>query len=110
MATSPHTDDGEQFDDLEPAPEPDEDGDQWLDLEPGDSIVGEITGFRPTAGRNGIVEIDGKAHRLNATMRRQICEALVVGERMGLSKSDEESSFENDDGETVTYHEREARF
>jgi len=110
MATNAHTDGDVEFGDLDPAPEPEEDGDQWLDLEPGDSVVGEITGFRPTAGRNGIIEIDGKAHRLNATMRQQICEALVVGERMGLSKSEEESSFENDDGETVTYHEREVGF
>lgn len=99
------------FDDLDPVEvENEANGNNWLNVDGGEKVGGEVTGFRPRAGRNGVVEIDGKPMSLNATLRRQIIEARVVGSTIVIRAAEEESTFTNDDGEEVTYHEKEARF
>ena len=102
--------DNVSFGDLDEIEEPEQDnGGDWIDLEPGEEVAGEITAFNPLASYNGVAEIDGVPMRLNATMRRKIISGLVVGEMIGVKKSDESESFENDDGEEQEYYPREIR-
>jgi len=99
------------FDDLPENEEIDDDnGSNWIDLEPGDEVGGRITGFNPEAGRNGVVEIDGRPMYLTAGMRRNLIGQLVEGSIMAVRVSEDEESFTNDDGEEVTYNPKEARF
>lgn len=81
-----------------------------INLDPGESIVGRITGVNFAAGDNGLIEIDGQTLWLNAGMRRQLEQALVVGKPVAHVKLEEEESFEDDDGEEITYNPRELRF
>ena len=99
------------FDDLPEAEVPDgDDGSNWIDLEAGDEVAGHITGFTPEAGRNGVVEIDGRPMYLTSSMRQKLIAKLVEGRIMGVRVSEEEESFTNDEGEEVTYNPKEARF
>lgn len=82
----------------------------YIDLNAGESVTGEITDVNLAAGDNGLIEIDGQTLWLNATMRRQLESALVVGEPVAHVKLEEEKSFENEDGEEQTYNPRELRF
>jgi hypothetical protein len=108
MATKDET---PSFDDLPENEEVDDDnGSNWIDLEPGDEVTGRITGFTPEAGRNGVVEIDGRPMYLTAGMRRDLVTQLVEGSVMAVRVSEEEESFTDDDGEEVTYNPKEARF
>ena len=79
-------------------------------LEAGDEVAGHITGFTPEAGRNGVVEIDGRPMYLTSSMRQKLIAKLVEGRIMGVRVSEEEESFTNDEGEEVTYNPKEARF
>jgi hypothetical protein len=83
---------------------------QYIDLDPGEDFSGEITDVDLTRGYNGSVWIDGKELSLNATMRKQLLQSLVVGEDVLHEKDDEEQSFTNDDGEEVTFFEKSLRF
>jgi len=59
------------FDDLpESEVSTDDDGSNWIDLEAGDEVTGRITGFNPDAGRNGVVEIDGRPMYITAGIRQ----------------------------------------
>ncbi|ELZ23634.1 hypothetical protein C475_15223 [Halosimplex carlsbadense 2-9-1] len=108
MATNNETSSFEDF--PEPETSDDDGGSDWIDLEPGDEVTGRITGFSPNAGRNGVVEIDGRPTYITAGIRRQLIAELVEGSQMALRVSEEEESFEDDDGEEVTYNPKEARF
>jgi hypothetical protein len=81
-----------------------------INLGPGESVTGRITSVNFLAGDNGLIEIDGRTLWLNATMRRQLEQALVVGEPVAHVKLDEEESFEDENGEEQTYNPRELRF
>ena len=105
MASSSQPD----FDEFEQAPEQ-TNNDGWIDLDAGDVVTGRITGFRPEASYNGVVEIDGRPMRLNRTLKNQIIAALVEGEEIAIKCLEEERSFTNDDGEEQTYHPKQARF
>lgn len=83
---------------------------QYIDLSPGEDFSGEITDVDLTRGYNGSVWIDGKELSLNATMRKQLLQSLVVGEDVLHEKEEAEQSFTNDDGEEVTYHAKSLRF
>ncbi|MFC7195367.1 hypothetical protein ACFQL4_13135 [Halosimplex aquaticum] len=76
------TDESPSFEDF-PETEASDDGDaaNWIDLEPGDEVVGLITDFNPDAGRNGLVEIDGRPTWLTAGMKDRIIAALVEERR-----------------------------
>mgnify|MGYP000678184146 CR=1 FL=1 len=108
MATNNETSSFEDF--PEPETSNDSDGSDWIDLQPGDTVTGRITSFNPNAGRNGVVEIDGRPTYITASIRRQLIAELVEGSQMALRVSEEEESFEDDDGEEVTYNPKEARF
>lgn len=107
MATN---DDTPSWDDLETV-EVDDDGgsSEWIDLEPGQEVTGRITGLNLDAGYNGVIEIDGRPMYLNKQMRSQLVTALVEGAFMGVRKSTETDTFEQD-GEEQEYHPKEARF
>jgi len=108
MATKDET---PSFDDLPESEVPDDNGgSNWIDLEAGDEVAGRVTGFTPEAGRNGVVEIDGRPMYLTAGMRQRLISELVEGSIMGVRVSEEEESFTNDDGDEVTYNPKEARF
>jgi len=108
MATKDET---PSFDDLpESEVSTDDDGSNWIDLEAGDEVSGRITGFNPFAGRNGVVEIDGRPMYITSSIRQKLIEELVEGSIMGVRVSEDEESFTNDDGEEVTYNPKEARF
>ncbi|MFC7142717.1 hypothetical protein ACFQMA_23140 [Halosimplex aquaticum] len=104
------TDESPSFEDF-PETEASDDGDaaNWIDLEPGDEVVGLITDFNPDAGRNGLVEIDGRPTWLTAGMKDRIIAALVEGAQIAIRKSEDDESFEDDDGEEVTYYPKEVR-
>ena len=104
-------DNSPSFDDLEPVEvQNDDDGSNWIDLGPGEQYVGQITGFNPDAGFNGVVELDGRPMYLNSTLKNQLLAALVEGETMAVRVSEDERTFEDDDGETQTFYPKEARF
>jgi len=88
----------------------DDDGSNWIDLEAGDEVSGRITAFNPNAGRNGVVEIDGRPIYITAGIRQKLIGELVEGSIMGVRVSEDEESFTNDDGEEVTYNPKETRF
>ncbi|MFY4815489.1 hypothetical protein ACOJIV_22740 [Haloarcula sp. AONF1] len=92
------------------AVEPGSDDDGRIDLEPGEEYIGEITDADFGVGSHGLIEVDGKTVWLNGRMRSQLLEALVVGEPVLHEKESEEQSFTDDDGEKVTYHNRNLRF
>lgn len=97
------------------APDDSNDGsdDQSISLDPGESFVGRITDVSLDAGDDGdagAIEVDGKTVWLNWTLRRQLVTALLEGKEIAYVKLDEEESFEDGDGETVTYNPREFRF
>ncbi|OIB58179.1 hypothetical protein [Natrialba sp. SSL1] len=81
-----------------------------LDLDPGEEYIGTITDYRPWAGDNGLVEIDGEPVWLNRTLQKQLIAALVQNSPVMYCKSDEEESFEDEDGEETAYHPRSFRF
>lgn len=97
------------FDDLDEIEEPSTQDDSWIELEPGDSVTGSVTDFSPRASYNGVIEIDGRPYRLNASLRRSIVSALIEDAVIGIRKSDSKESFEDDDGEEIEYYPREAR-
>lgn len=102
------TDDTPSWDDLDTVEvSNDDDGSDWIELEPGNEVTGRITAFNPLASYNGVVEIDGRPYRLNSTMRKQIIAGLVVGSTIGIRKSEDTETFENDDGEEQEYNPRE---
>jgi len=76
----------------------------WISVGPGETHTGEITAYRPYAGDYGVIEVDGRPFSLNKTQRDTLIATLVVGKQVGLRSSDEQESFENSDGETVTYY------
>jgi hypothetical protein len=80
-----------------------------IELEPGESVSGRITEINLDAGRNGLIELDGQTLWLNNRMRRQLL-AQLEGRVTLAEKEDQERSFEDDNGETVTYHQRNLRF
>jgi hypothetical protein len=93
-------------DGFEQAPTSD-DSDQWLDQpEAGGHVVGSITGFRPDAGYNGVVELDDRPLSLNKSLRNQLLAALVEGETILITAEETPSSFTDDDGEEVEYFEK----
>ena len=101
----------DSFDDLEPTETTtDDSGTDWIDLDPGQEVVGTITGLNLNAGYNGVVELDGRPMYLNNELKNQIIAALVEGSMMGVRKSEDTETFENDDGEEQEYHPKEARF
>ena len=107
MATK---DDTPSFDDLDSVEVSNDDNSNgWIDLEPGQEVTGTITAFNPLASYNGVAEIDGRPIRLNQTMRQQIIAGLVEGAQIGIRKSEETDSFENEDGEEQEYNPREVR-
>lgn len=91
----------------EPGSGSDDDG--VIDLDPGDDYVGEITGVDFSAGSHGVLEVDGKTVWLNGRMLGQLLD-LIEGEPVLYEKSENEESFTDDDGETVTYNPRNLRF
>ena len=98
------------FDDLpEFETENDSTDDEWIDLEAGDVITGEITAYHPFRSYNGVVEIDGRPLQLNKSMARAICNALVQGGSIGIRVGTEEQKFTNEDGEEITYFDKEIR-
>ncbi|QGA81100.1 hypothetical protein [Halomicrobium sp. LC1Hm] len=100
----------DSFDDLEPTETTTDDGGtDWIDLDPGQEVIGTITGLNLDAGYNGVVELDGRPMYLNNNLKNQIIAALVVGNTMGVRKSEDVEKFTNDDGEQE-YHPKEARF
>ena len=102
--------DSPSFDDLDEVEiSEDSDGGAWIDLEPGETVTGEITAFNPRASYNGVAEIDGVPMRLNATMRKAIISGLVEGATIGIRKSEDSETFENDDGEETEYYPRDVR-
>jgi hypothetical protein len=102
------TDDTPSWDDLDTVEvSRDDDGNHWIELDAGEEITGRITAFNPLASYEGVVEIDGRPYRLNATMRKQIIAGLVEGCTIGIRKSEETDTFENDDGEQQEYNPRE---
>ncbi|MFY4811294.1 hypothetical protein ACOJIV_01095 [Haloarcula sp. AONF1] len=104
------TNESPSFDDLDSVEVSDDDNSNgWIDLEPGEEVTGVITAFNPLASYNGVAEIDGRPIRLNQTMRRQIIAGLIEGAKIGVRKSEETESFENDDGEEQEYNPREVR-
>lgn len=92
------------FDEFETVESTDDSSTGWIDLGPGEVHTGEITAYRPYAGDYGIIEIDGRPYSLNQTQRDSLVAALVVGKQVGLRCSNEEESFEDSDGEEVTYY------
>lgn len=100
----------QSFDDFDPVEDSDDNDDGgWIDLEPGDEVIGTITDFRPCASYNGVVEIDGRPYRLNASMRRTICRALVEGREIAVRKSEDTATYTDDDGVEHEYNPREVR-
>lgn len=81
-----------------------------LDLEPGDHYIGTITDYRPWAGDYGLVEIDGEPVWLNRTLQGQLISALVTGNPIMYRKSEDEESFEDEEGEEQTYNPRSFAF
>jgi hypothetical protein len=102
--------DAPSFEDLDTVTVEEENGSDWIDPDPGSEVGGTITGFNPLNGRNGVVEIDGRPMYITASIRRELIAALVEGCQIVVRVEDTQSSFENDDGETVTYYEKEAAF
>ncbi|MFH5798564.1 hypothetical protein [Haladaptatus sp. CMAA 1911] len=84
--------------------------DNTINLDPGNALTGRITGANLSAGHNGVIEIDGQELWLNATMRKQLEAALLVGAPVAHLKSSDEESFTDEDGEEQTYYPRELRF
>ena len=76
----------------------------WISVGPGETHTGELTAYRPWAGDYGVIEIDGRPFSLNKTQRDTPIATLVEGKQVGLRCSEEQKSFENNDGETVTYY------
>ena len=105
------TKDSPSFDDLNPVEDAssDDNGSDWIDLDAGEEFVGRITGYNPSAGYNGVIELDGRPMYLNATLKNQLIAALVEGRMMAVRVSEEEETFD-DDGEERSYHPKEARF
>lgn len=77
---------------------------------PGEHYLGTITAYKPWAGDNGLVEIDGEAVWLNRTLQKQLLSALVEGQPIMYCKSDEQESFEDENGEEQSYYPRSFRF
>jgi len=111
MAKAENSDDDLDLDSFE-SPDVDEtdSNSEYINLDPGESVTGYITDVNFAAGDNGLIEIDGRTLWLNATMRRQLEDALVTGEPVAHVKLDEEASFEDENGEEQTYNPRELRF
>jgi len=102
------TNDAPSWDDLDTVEvSNDDDGSNWIELEPGEEITGRITAFNPLASYEGVVEIDGRPYRLNATMRKQIIAGLVNDCSIGIRKSEQTEVFEDDEGEEQEYNPRE---
>lgn len=92
------------------AAEPGSDDDGTVRLDPGEEFVGTITDADLSKGSHGLLEVDGKTVWLNARMLGQLLDSLVIGEPVLHEKEKEEQSFVDDDGETVTYNNRNLRF
>ena len=101
-------DDFEFGDAVDPGSNADDDG--RIDLDPGEEYIGEITDVDFEPGSHGLIEVDGKTLWLNARMLGQLVDKLLIGEPVLHEKDAEEKSFQDDDGETVTYNERNLRF
>lgn len=102
--------DSPSWDDLdEPEETSSEDG-EYVDLEPGSEVSGTITDVDLDAGFHGEIDIDGRTFSLNRTLREQMLSSLVTGGVVIVRKSEDEQSFQDDEGETITYHEKKARF
>lgn len=104
------TEEPKSFDDFPTTDEPDDaDGDGWINLGPGDEAVGDLTDFSPLASYNGVVEVDGRPHRINATMRKSIIRALIADRRIAIRKSEDTETYVDEDGNEQEYHPREVR-
>lgn len=77
----------------------------WIDLDGGETFTGEVTAFRPEASYNGILEIDGRPYQLNASLRRQLIEAFIIGQTVGVGREDKQVTDEID-GDEVSYYPR----
>ncbi|WP_435065629.1 hypothetical protein [Halobaculum sp. EA56] len=99
------------FEDLDPVDtSEDSGGSDWIDPEPGETVSGRITGYNPTAGFNGVIELDGRPMYLNGTLKNQLIAALVEGNTMAVRVAEDAETFEDSDGETTEYYPKEARF
>lgn len=97
--------------DLDSFQEPEvDDSDNRIDLDPGQKLHGVITDYKPTAGDHGLVLIDGRELWLNQGMKRQLVAGLVKGNEVLHVKAADEESFEDADGEEITYNPRSLRF
>ena len=76
----------------------------WISVGPGETHTGELIAYRPWAGDYGVIEIDVRPFSLNKTQHNTLIAMLVVGKQVGLRSSEEQKSFQNSDGETVTYY------
>ena len=94
----------------EPSVSQDDTSSGSIDLDPGEHLIGTITAYKPWAGSNGLVEIDGQVLWLNRTMHQQLISSLVEGQTVAHVKSDEQESFTDSDGEEQTYYPRSLRF
>lgn len=92
------------------APDVEQTSDNPLDLEPGDEYIGRITEFKPSAGDNGLLVIDGEDLWLNKTMQKQLLSALVEGEHVMFAKGEDSESFTDSDGNVQEYYPRSLKF
>lgn len=84
--------------------------DQTINPEPGDDYIGRITDANLAAGSHGLLEVDGKTLWLNGSTAQDLVAGLLKGNAVRLVVDDEEQSFTNDDGDEVTYHNKELQF
>ncbi len=107
--------DGEvDFDSL-PESEVDHDGsdsNQFINLEPGDSLVGELAYQEFDVGGNDSTILcirTGPGEYCKYWSNGQVnsvlgAEGVSLGDTVGIRKTEETDSFENDDGEEIEYH------
>lgn len=105
------------FDDMEPASEAKK-NDRTVDLEPGDEFTGRLLFRFSFVGKHDsdVLVIEDaasgaiRAYWCSNSVVRQLNEGDVQPECwISLRKSDEEESFETDDGEEVSYYPVEVR-
>lgn len=110
---------GTTFDELEPVNNPDSEDSDKLSLEPGDAVVVELRAIEQNVGefKNSRLHVttdagDGEFRWMwsNSQIDKKLAAADAgPGDVVGIKKSDEMVSFENDDGEKIEYYEFEVR-